>query len=100
MGLESPSSVDCAGHIRAREKGVQGFAEGEKPVMEAPHGQGGRVEKAVAIARGGQGPEPLTRPGLGPPVQATRLLQRDERGQLNQVLFQEASVVLWKKIEN
>ena len=64
------------------------------PVMEAPHAQAGRVQQTVAVPRGGQGPESLTRACVGPPVESPSLLQTDEGRHLDQILLQEASEVL------
>ena len=62
--------------------------------MEAPHAEAGRVEQTVPVPGGGERPEPLTRPGVRPPVEPPGLLEADQGRHLDQVLLQEASEVL------
>ena len=68
MTLPPPASVDGVPRVGVSEEGVEGLAEGEQAVVEAPHAEGGRVEEAVPVAGGRQGPEALAGASLGPPV--------------------------------
>ena len=55
------------------------------------------MEEAVAVAGGGERPQPLRGARLGPPVQPAALLQGDQRGDLDQVPLQKVSEVVCKE---
>lgn len=52
------------------------------------------MEEAVAVAGGGERPQPLRGARLGPPVQPAALLQGDQRGDLDQVPLEKVSKVV------
>ena len=52
------------------------------------------MEEAVAVAGGGERPQPLRGARLGPPVQPAALLQGDQRGDLDQVPLEKVSEVV------
>ena len=57
------------------------------------------MEEAVAVAGGGERPQPLRGARLRPPVQPPALLQRHQRRDLDQVPLQKVTEILCNEVD-